>query len=60
MKKKTTITTEKHEVWIIHPHSGSRDQNTEIPVAELPLTAAVVPELDEDPESQLPTQPDQS
>jgi hypothetical protein len=53
MKKKTTITTEKHEVWIIHPCSGAAgDPNAEIPVAELPSTKAVVPELEEESSSQ--------
>ncbi|HKE55400.1 MAG TPA: hypothetical protein VKB46_01820 [Pyrinomonadaceae bacterium] len=54
MKKKTTITTEKHEVWIIHPRSGpTHEQNPELPVAELPMT---MPEVAEDSTSPLPTE----
>ncbi len=56
MKKKTIITTEKREVWIIHPHPGpAGGHNEEIPIAELPLTTTGVP-LDEESAPPLSTE----
>jgi len=56
MKKKTIITTEKHEVWIIHPHPGPAGAHREeSPIAELPLTTTVS-ELEDDQAPPLPTE----